>query len=178
MERSGRRLRRVGSPGWFLIMGGTSGGDQDEGSRILDHSGSDPNHNHSPVNSVSGNALGAAYFDLPPTHSRTGRTSGLATPATRGLSPDVSRNMSFSPKAKTGPYSDLAAAGSGTSLATMITAGGLGITPFDREGLMSRTESKERLAPRGPHLGGSRVGSPTRKGVSSLVGVPLKESVE
>lgn len=91
---------------------------------------------------------------------RNGRTSGMATPATRGLSPDFTRS---SPKRKN--YFD---APSGTS------ANGLGITPFDRGGLSVRTESKERLAPAPSSLARSRNGSPRR---SPLV-APLKESVD
>ncbi|KAK3678009.1 Golgi apyrase [Recurvomyces mirabilis] len=88
---------------------------------------------------------------------RTGRSSGWATPAaSRSFSPDVSRQ---SPKNK--GYFD----SSGSH--------GLGITPFDRGGLVVRTESKERLAPR--DAGRSRTSSPTRK---SPLMAPFKESVD
>ncbi|KAF2719350.1 hypothetical protein K431DRAFT_228875 [Polychaeton citri CBS 116435] len=91
---------------------------------------------------------------------RTGRTSGWATPAARALSPDFNRT---SPKGKLGYFEH---PGSG--------AHGLGITPFDRGGLMSRAESKERL---GGMLGGgkSRTGSPTRR---SPLMTPFKESMD
>ncbi|KAK4618324.1 Golgi apyrase [Fulvia fulva] len=78
---------------------------------------------------------------------RSGRTSGMVTPALRGLSPDVSRN---SPRAKNYFDSDTPPG----------TSNGLGITPFDRAGLLSRTESKERLHMPRSH---SRRASPTRK---------------
>jgi Golgi apyrase len=68
--------------------------------------------------------------DLSP--PRTGRSSGWATPATRGLSPDFSRG---SPKHKS--YFD----GPGSA----GTANGLGITAFERGGLVVRTDSKEKL---------------------------------
>nr|POF03517.1 golgi apyrase [Quercus suber] len=90
--------------------------------------------------------------------SRTGRTSGWATPATRGLSPDFSRNST-----KTKGYFDSPDGGGGS---------GLGITPFERGGLVVRTESKERLfAPK------SRASSPSRKG-SLMTPSLLKESVD
>lgn len=87
---------------------------------------------------------------------RTGRTSGWATPSVRGLSPDISRS---SPKRQN--YFDGPPA-----------SNGLGITPFDRSGLLSRAESKERLVPKPPAL--SRTGSPKR---SPLL-TPFKESVD
>jgi golgi apyrase len=90
---------------------------------------------------------------------RTGRASGWATPANRGLSPDFSRS---SPKNK--GYFDSTA---GTASA------GLGITPFERDGLSVRTESKERLAPK--ETGRGRHGSPGRR--SPLI-TPFKESVD
>ncbi|GAB7362740.1 hypothetical protein MBLNU230_g3046t1 [Neophaeotheca triangularis] len=90
--------------------------------------------------------------------ARTGRTSGWATPAHRGLSPDFSR---ASPKTK--GYLD----GGGASGTAGVA--GLGIAGFDKGGLMSRTESKERLAIR------SRAGSPVRK---SPLMTGFKESVD
>ncbi|KAK5118265.1 hypothetical protein LTR85_008245 [Meristemomyces frigidus] len=88
----------------------------------------------------------------------TGRSSGWATPA-RTMSPDFTRS---SPKNK--GYFD-GAPGSGGS--------GLGITPFERGGLIVRNESKERLAPR--EFGRSRTGSPNRR---SPLMTPFKESVD
>ncbi|KAK5730744.1 Golgi apyrase [Elasticomyces elasticus] len=83
--------------------------------------------------------------------SRTGRSSGWATPVTRAMSPDILRT---SPKNK--GYFD---------------SPGLGITPFERDGLIIRTDSKERLA-----VGRrSRAGSPTRR---SPLMTPYKESVD
>ena len=99
-------------------------------------------------------------YDNPP---RNGRSSGWATPATRGLSPDFTRS---SPKRKN--YFD---APSGTISGT--AANGLGITPFERGGLTVRAESKERLAPAPSQLG-VRTGSPRR---SPLVST-FKESVD
>lgn len=90
---------------------------------------------------------------------RTGRSSGWATPANRGMSPDFIR---ASPKNK--GYFDGASSNTGGS--------GLGITPFERGGLSVRTESKERLAPR--DMGRSRTGSPNRR--SPLT--PFKENVD
>ncbi|KAK4544463.1 hypothetical protein LTR36_004354 [Oleoguttula mirabilis] len=89
---------------------------------------------------------------------RTGRSSGWATPA-RTMSPDFSRS---SPKNK--GYLD-GTPGSGGN--------GLGITPFERGGLIVRNESKERLAPR--EFGRSRTGSPNRR---SPLMTPFKESVD
>ncbi|KAK3053694.1 Golgi apyrase [Extremus antarcticus] len=91
-------------------------------------------------------------------HGRTGRSSGWATPSTRGLSPDVSR-----PSPKKGYFDPSSSA-----------AAGLGITPFERGGLTVRTESRERLAPAPSLLGRSRTGSPRQ---SPLV-APLKEMVD
>jgi golgi apyrase len=91
-------------------------------------------------------------------HGRTGRSSGWATPATRGLSPDVAR---ASPK-------------KGIFDASTGGGAGLGITPFDRGGLTVRTESRERLAPAPTQLGRGRTGSPRRSPLIS----PLKESVD
>lgn len=101
----------------------------------------------------------SSSHDNPP---RNGRTSGWATPAVRGLSPDISRSP-----AKHKVYLDAS---------SISSAGfnGLGITPFDRGGLTVRAESKERLAPAGSSLGRSRTGSPRR---SPLI-APLKESVD
>ena len=99
--------------------------------------------------------------DNPP---RNGRTSGWATPAARGLSPDFTR---ASPKHKS--YLD---ASSGSSMSS--TGSGLGITPFERGGLSVRAESKERLAPAPNQLGRGRTGSPRRSPLIS----PLKKSVD
>jgi len=91
---------------------------------------------------------------------RTGRASGCATPSIRGLSPDIAR---ASPKRAT--YLD------GPAVAG--ASHGLGITPFDRSGLLSRVESKERLAPR-PATAASRAGSPKR----SPLFTPFKENLD
>ena len=69
---------------------------------------------------------------------RTGRTSGWATPANRGLSPDFSRG---SPKHKAyfdSAFPSSAGAGGGGG-------SGLGISAFERGGLVVRTDSKEKL---------------------------------
>lgn len=99
--------------------------------------------------------------------ARTGRTSGWATPAHRGLSPDFNR---ASPR--TTGYFDGSGGGGGVNAGgSSGTPGvaGLGIVGFDKGGLLSRTESKERLAVR------SRAASPVRK--SPLMG-ELKENVD
>ncbi|KAI5363303.1 putative nucleoside phosphatase GDA1/CD39 [Septoria linicola] len=94
--------------------------------------------------------------------ARAGRTSGMATPGLRGLSPDITRG---SPKTK-GYFDNPERPGS---------SHGLGIanppTPFDRGGLIIRSESKESL--RAPSR--SRRNSPTRR---SPLMMPLKESVD
>lgn len=90
--------------------------------------------------------------------ARNGRTSGIMTPGTRGMSPDFQRS---SPKIK--GYFDTST--------PPTTSHGLGITPFERGGLLSRSESKEMLAPSSSR---SRRASPTRR--SPLT--PFKESVE
>jgi len=88
---------------------------------------------------------------------RTGRSSGWATPISRAMSPDFSRT---SPKNK-GCLDSVSSSG----------GNGLGITPFDRGGLIVRNESKERLAP----MGRSRTGSPIRR---SPLMTPFKESTD
>lgn len=92
-------------------------------------------------------------FDPP----RTGRTSGWATPANRGLSPDFSRG---SPKHK--GYFET------TPTGVAASANGLGITAFERGGLVVRTDSREKLA--GGSLSRSRTPGSGR--------TPLKESVD
>ena len=94
---------------------------------------------------------------------RTGRTSGLATPSHRGLSPDVSRS---SPGNGYGYFDANAPLPSGS---------GLGITPFQRDGLIVRTESREHLAPapRQLYVGRSQTSSPKRAPLS-----PFKESMD
>ncbi|KAK6441047.1 Golgi apyrase [Oleoguttula sp. CCFEE 5521] len=86
---------------------------------------------------------------------RSGRTSGWATPAHRGLSPDQLRS---SPKSKS--YVDNASA----MASHMSISNGLGISAFERSGLGARTESKERLtlAPVLSKTARSRAGSPRR----------------
>ena len=88
---------------------------------------------------------------------RTGRSSGWATPVTRAMSPDFTRT---SPKNK--GYLDGA------------SSGGNGVAHFDRGGLIGRTESKERLAPKDTSRR-SRTGSPNRR---SPLMTPFKESVD
>ncbi|KAI7083849.1 putative nucleoside diphosphatase [Hortaea werneckii] len=92
-------------------------------------------------------------------NARNGRSSGWATPH-RALSPDYSRS---SPKSK-GGYFD--------AVNSAVGGRGLGITPFERGGLVVRTESKERLA---PSIGRSRAGSPSRR---SPLTTPFKESLD
>jgi Golgi apyrase len=79
--------------------------------------------------------------DDPP---RTGRTSGWATPANRGLSPDFSRG---SPKHK--GYFD-------NAFPSAAAANGLGISAFERGGLVVRTDSKEKLYSGGGSNAGGR----------------------
>lgn len=85
---------------------------------------------------------------------RTGRTSGWATPANRALSPDFSRG---SPKHK--GYFDVPA-GAGSA-----AGNGLGITAFEREGLVVRTDSREKL---------SAAGSVSRSRTPGSARTPLK----
>ncbi|CAK3931356.1 Golgi apyrase [Lecanosticta acicola] len=111
------------------------------------------------LNDVSSEEESTTTTTREPPAPRSGRTSGMATPALRGLSPDVTRH---SPKPG-GAYFDM----------PVGVSHGLGITPFDRGGLLSRSESKERL-----HVATtsrSRRTSPTRK--SPLMS-PLKENVD
>ena len=100
--------------------------------------------------------------------SRSGRTSGLATPAaTRGLSPDVAR---------TSPKQNGAGFLSGSGVGSLGL--GIGGSAFDRSGLSSRSESHERLT---SATSRSRRASPSRVGVagrSPLFGGVGKESVD
>lgn len=98
---------------------------------------------------------------------RIGRTSGMVTPAMRGLSPDVSRNSPIKTK---GYFDPVISTPPGTSHGLGIGIGG-GITPFERSGLMARSESSDRL----PLGSRSRRTSPTRK---SPLMTPFKESVD
>ncbi|GIZ41313.1 hypothetical protein CKM354_000462100 [Cercospora kikuchii] len=106
---------------------------------------------------------------------RVGRTSGLATPGLRGLSPDISRG---SPK-MTKSYFDaphgssvvVERPGSSHGLGIATAASAPAVTPFDRGGLIIRSESKESL--RAPSR--SRRNSPTRR---SPLMMPLKESLD
>lgn len=95
---------------------------------------------------------------------RTGRTSGWATPVHRGMSPDFTRS---SPKSTSYFPS---AGGSSANLA----GSGLGITPFERGGLVPRTDSKERLNLAPSRTEKSRAGSPRR----SPLATPFKESLD
>lgn len=116
---------------------------------------------------VSSNDSDQRYTDSPregiASSIRSGRTSGMVTPGLRGLSPDISRS---SPKTKgaVGYFDTPPGSSHGLGI-------GAGITPFERGGLMARSESKERLT-----LGSrSRRTSPTRK---SPLMTPFKESVD
>ena len=100
----------------------------------------DERDSHSVTNN---NSINNRLSDDPP---RTGRTSGWATPANRGLSPDFSRG---SPKHK--GYFDNAFPSGAAAAAT----NGLGISAFERGGLVVRTDSKEKLFSGG---GGSNAG--------------------
>lgn len=100
---------------------------------------------------------------------RTGRTSGWATPANRGLSPDFSRG---SPKHKS--YFDGPAAAAGSA------ANGLGITAFERGGLVVRTESKEKLhaaSGAGAGAGGGGGGGGSRTSRSRTPGMGARTPV-
>ncbi|RMZ00373.1 hypothetical protein D0860_08012 [Hortaea werneckii] len=109
---------------------------------------------------ASSSSDGEQHSGSPSTdNARNGRSSGWATPH-RALSPDYSRS---SPKSK-GGYFD--------AVNSAVGGRGLGITPFERGGLVVRTESKERLA---PSLGRSRAGSPARR---SPLTTPFKESLD
>jgi Golgi apyrase len=134
--------------------------------RVLEDGGADEDFELGSVVSADGEAR-TSDSSNGPDPPRTGRTSGWATPAHRGLSPDFTRS---SPKTK--DYFDGPAAGSSAS----VSNSGLGITPFERGGLLSRTESKERLGPAPALARGerSRNGSPRR---SPLV-TPFKESMD
>lgn len=106
--------------------------------------------------------------DLPPRIG--GRTSGLATPTSRGLSPDVTRG---SPRS-TG-YFDSVSTNSSTASSANNT---LGVSPFERGGLTVRAESSERLERLAPNnLRRSRTGSPKRSPLFSPMS-PFKESVD
>lgn len=109
--------------------------------------------------------------DVGPRHSDSSTASGMATPH-RGLSPDIIRS---SPKRQT--YFDTGSVSSTSSSAS--SNGGLGISPFERGGLIVRVESKERLAPAPSQLGvgRSRAGSPRRSPLVPPLG-PFKESVD
>lgn len=96
---------------------------------------------------------------------RTGRSSGWATPANRALSPDFARG---SPKHKGGGYFDVPAGASGGA-----GGQGLGITAFERGGLVGRTESREKLA-----VGGLGAGGGGRRSRTPGSGRAGKESVE
>ncbi|SMR58439.1 unnamed protein product [Zymoseptoria tritici ST99CH_1E4] len=115
---------------------------------------------------------------------RTGRTSGLATPGgARGLSPDQFRS---SPKIKGGYFDSASGAQVHSTIGVAMTpppggvgSHGLGISAFERGGLLSRSESREFLnAGPGSGLGSrsrSRRTSPTRR-TSPLT--PFKENLE
>jgi Golgi apyrase len=93
---------------------------------------------------------------------RTGRTSGWATPANRGLSPDFSRG---SPKHKS--YFD------GPGAAAGAAANGLGITAFERGGLVVRTDSKEKLYSVGAGGAGGGGGSHSRSRTPGSARTPV-----
>jgi Golgi apyrase len=93
---------------------------------------------------------------------RTGRTSGWATPANRGLSPDFSRG---SPKHKS--YFDGPGAAAGSA------ANGLGITAFERGGLVVRTDSKEKLYSVGAGGAGGGGGSSSRSRTPGSARTPV-----
>ena len=100
--------------------------------------------------------------EMPP---RTGRSSGLATPGVRGLSPDITRS---SPK-RQGYFDTMSGSSSGNN--------GLGIAPLGRGGLIPRADSKERLAPTPSQLGRSRTASPKRSPLVAPLGLS-KASVD
>ena len=156
----GRRPKKGGGLGSKLFGSGT----EPSYERVLEDADPDDHFELGALSSADLERRSDSSADANP--PRTGRTSGWATPSIRGLSPDMSR---ASPKR--GGYFD-ASSSAGASLPAG-GANGLGITPFDRSGLLSRAESKERLAPK-PTVMGSRTGSPKR---SPLL-TPFKESVD
>lgn len=118
-------------PGFSLSskLFGSSSGPAYE--RVLEAGAEDSDSDNFELRPMSDDSQRASEAIDPP---RTGRTSGWATPANRGLSPDFSRG---SPKHKS--YFD-GHAGTGAA------ANGLGITAFERGGLVVRTDSKEKLS--------------------------------
>ncbi|KAK4494132.1 hypothetical protein PRZ48_014430 [Zasmidium cellare] len=166
--RSPRFKRRSKPPGFLSskLFGGANGSPTYD--RILED-GTDPADDFelAEVSSTDSNDAPQRYTDTPANAIRTGRTSGMATPSLRGLSPDISRS---SPKTKGAVgYFDNPPPGSSHGLGIVPAT-----TPFERGGLMSRSESKERLSLVGSR---SRRTSPTRIAKSPLM-TPFKESVE
>ena len=148
-------------PGFSLSnkLFGTSSGPSYE--RVLEAGADDSDDDGFELRAVSDDANRPSDTIDPP---RTGRTSGWATPANRSLSPDFSRG---SPKHKSYFDGPGAAAGSASN--------GLGITAFERGGLVVRTESKEKL-----HTGaggGSASRSRTPGSARTPVPTPLKPGV-
>lgn len=141
------RTRRRKAPG--LLAGKLFGNNGPTYERVLEDGGEDDFELGDVPSDEDRNSSSSNGGERP----RTGRSSGWATPAGRGLSPDFTRT---SPKQK-GYFETLSNAPNH----------GLGINAFDRGGLIVRTESKERLAPK--DAGRSRTGSPSRRS-------PLKAS--
>lgn len=149
------------------FLGGKLFGGSPTYERVLEE-GNDNEYDDFELADVSdGERLSDSSLDSALDSTRAGRTSGMATPGLRGLSPDIARG---SPKISKG-YFDTPAVGA----ERVGSSHGLGIanppTPFERGGLIIRTESKESL--RAPSR--SRRNSPTRR--SPLMS-PLKESVD
>ena len=152
------RPKRRKRPG--LLSGKLFGNSEPSYERVLEDA-ADPDDFE--LTDIDGEHYSDSSTDNPP---RTGRSSGWATPGTRGLSPDVSRSSPKRPG-----YVDTSSSSSAGS------SHGLGITPFERGGLIVRAESKERLAPTPNQLGRSRTGSPKRSPLVAPLS-PFKQSVD
>lgn len=148
-------------PGFSLSnkLFGTSSGPSYE--RVLEAGADDSDDEGFELRAMSDDANRPSDTIDPP---RTGRTSGWATPANRSLSPDFSRG---SPKHKS--YFD------GPGAAAGAASNGLGITAFERGGLVVRTESKEKLHTAGGAGSASR--SRTPGSARTPVPTPLKPGV-
>jgi Golgi nucleoside diphosphatase len=181
------QLRKSGGGGTFPSLSSKFFGNSHSPSydRVLEEGDPDdfelaPYTSHSSSSSIDGDVGGHLTqsnlsVTTPLDHAvRTGRTSGLATPGTRGLSPDHLRNNS--PKLK-GGYFDHSSIH--PTAAAGATPDALGISAFERGGLLSRSESREVLTAPGNGVAGqrtrSRRASPARR-TSPLT--PFKESLE
>ncbi len=148
----GSSRRPKGGSGF--LRGKLFGNGDEQYERVLEEAETEDFELASDIDAVQGEQH---FTDSSSGSRRTGRSSGWATPlAGRALSPDMARGPSIK------GYFDAAGG-----------AAGLGITPFERGGLIVRTDSKERLAP----LTAGSLGRNTSPRKSPLV-APLKESVD